>query len=154
VRGGPPSLVVSNIDYNARGQRLLYEYVDATNVTSPVTCRVNYKYDPFTFRLTKVVTTRVASNAASPPVSAATLQDLLYTYDPIGNVVELDDSADPAPVFSGTTPVTGNGLYRFDSIYRLVRADGREHPGQLGPSTQPRSSFEVPIVSVPHHNDL
>jgi len=152
VRNTAPTLVVSNIDYNARGQRLLYEYADPTNVAGPVTCRVNYTYDPATFRLTKVLTERVASSAASPPVPAATLQDLLYTYDPVGNVVELDDNSDPTLVFSGTTPVSGNGIYRYDSIYRLIQAQGREHPGQVL-STQPSGRFEFPLRGVPHPND-
>jgi RHS repeat-associated protein len=152
VRIAPPTLIVANIDYNARGQRLVYEYADPTNAAGPITCRVNYTYDPKTFRLTNLKTNRVASAAASPIVSAAKLQDLLYTYDPVGNVVELDDDADTEPIFN-TTPVNGNGFYRYDSIYRLIHAEGREHPGQVLP-TQPRGGFEFPVGNVPHRNDL
>jgi RHS repeat-associated protein len=145
VRTAPPTVVVSNVDYNARGQRVLYEYADPTNAAGPITCRVSYTYDPLTFRLTNLKTNRVGGTAAK-------LQDLLYTYDPVGNVVELDDSADTAPIFN-TTPVSGNGFYRYDSIYRLIHAEGREHPGQVLP-TQPRGGFEFPPENVPHRNDL
>ena len=154
VAGAAPGTVVSNIDYNARGQRLLYAYVDPTVVPSVAnalsTCEVNYTYDPDTFRLTHLVTSRLASGAAP----AAKLQDLLYTYDPVGNVVELDDGADTGPIFSGTTPVRGDGLYRYDALYRLIQAEGREHPGQQNVSTQPRGDFDIPMASVPHPNDL
>jgi hypothetical protein len=90
-------MVISNINYNARGQRVLYDYSDPTVTPPPAspatTCEVTYQYDPFTFRLTNLTTNRVASGA----VTAAVLQDLLYTYDPVGNVVETDDNADPRP---------------------------------------------------------
>ena len=112
------------------------------------TCEVTYQYDPFTFRLTRLTTNRAASGV----VTAATLQDLVYTYDPVGNVVETDDDADPTPVFSFTTPpVTATGLYRYDSLYRLIAAQGREHPGQQ----QPTGTFNIiPIANIPHPNDL
>jgi RHS repeat-associated protein len=155
VRGATSSAtVVSNIDYNARGQRVTYDYADPV-VGTAVTCEVTYQYDPFTFRLTNLTTVRKPNTTVSPQVSAATLQALLYTYDPSGNVVELDDAADPGPIITvGTTPlVTGNGLYRYDSIYRLIQAEGREHPGQQPTSTQPRGNFDIPIAAVPHPND-
>ena len=41
------------------------------------------------------------------------------TYDPVGNIVELDDRAVTAPIFSGTTPISGDGFYVYDAIYRL-----------------------------------
>jgi RHS repeat-associated protein len=150
VGGATPGTVISNIDYNARGQRVLYDYADPTVTPSPsnpaATCEVTYTYDPDTFRLTHLVTNRLASGTAS----AAKLQDLLYTYDPVGNVVEVDDNADTAPIFSGTTPVRGDGFYRYDSIYRLIYAQGREHPGQQ----QPTGTFEIANSQIPHPNDL
>jgi RHS repeat-associated protein len=149
-----PATVVSNIDYNARGQRLTYDYADPVAGTAQ-TCEVTYQYDPFTFRLTHLTTQRAANPNVTPQVSAQTLQALVYTYDPVGNVVETDDGANPPDVFTVvTTPlVTGDGLYRYDSIYRLIRAEGREHPGQQPQSTQPRGNFDIPIAAVPHPND-
>ena len=146
-----PGTVVSNINYNARGQRVLYDYSDPTITPSPAnpatTCEVTYTYDPFTFRLTRLTTNRAASSV----VTAAVLQDLVYTYDPVGNVVETDDNADPTPVFSFTTPpVAATGLYRYDSLYRLIAAQGREHPGQQ----QPTGTFNIRIENIPHPNDL
>jgi RHS repeat-associated protein len=144
VLGAAPTTVISNIDYNARGQRLTYDYADPV-VGTAVTCEVTYGYDPTTFRLTNLTTNRRASSS----VTAATLQALVYTYDPVGNVVEMDDGADQTQIFN-TTPVPGTGLYRYDSIYRLTRATGREHPGQQ----QPTATFEPQMGQVPHRNDL
>lgn len=149
VRGAAARTVIASIDYNARGQRLLCRYVDPTTNADATTAQVTYGYDPFTFRLTSLITWRPGNGA---DVGAAKLQDLLYTYDPVGNVVELDDRADTAPVFGGSTPVTGNGRYRYDALYRLIQAEGREHPGQQNISTQPRGDFDIPVV--PHPNDL
>jgi hypothetical protein len=139
-------MVISNINYNARGQRVLYDYSDPTVTPPPAspatTCEVTYQYDPFTFRLTNLTTNRTASGA----VTAAVLQDLLYTYDPVGNVVETDDNADPTPVFANAiTLVPATGLYRYDSLYRLIASQGREHPGQQ----QPTGTFDIKPANIP-----
>src|SRR5690606_35855790 len=63
VKGGAEQPAVTNLDYNARGQRVAAEYANGT-VTS-------YSYDPLTFRLTRVATTRSSDSAL--------LQDLRYT---------------------------------------------------------------------------
>jgi len=146
--GAAPGMVISNINYNARGQRVLYDYSDPTVTPPPAspasTCEVTYQYDPFTFRLTHVTTNRAASSV----VTAAILQDLVYTYDPVGNVVETDDNADPAPVFGNAiTLVPATGLYRYDSLYRLIASQGREHPGQQ----QPTGTFDITPANIPPH---
>src|SRR5690606_17059244 len=131
VRGGSEQPVITNLDYNARGQRTLCEH--ATGTTA------EYTYDEETVRLRSLETTRT-----SP---ANTLQKLLYTYDPVGNITELQDQADTAPVFGTTTPVSGDGKYEYDALYRLTYAEGREHPGQ-----QVRPAEEQ--YQLPHPNDL
>src|SRR5690606_35002752 len=131
VRGGGEQPVITNLDYNARGQRALCVYANGTTT--------EYVYDEETFRLRSLETTRT-----SP---ANTLQKLLYTYDPVGNITELQDQADTAPVFGTTTPVSGDGKYEYDALYRLTYAEGREHPGQ-----QVRPAEEQ--YQLPHPNDL
>jgi RHS repeat-associated protein len=143
IVGLPAAQVISNIDYNARGQRLTYDYADPVAGTTK-TCEVVYKYDASTFRLTHLTTTRQSDGAV--------LQALVYTYDPVGNIVEMDDAAQAFPVFTvNTIPLaSANGLYRYDSLYRLIQATGREHPGQQ----QPTGTFELqPPANVPHPND-
>jgi len=107
---------VSDIDYNAKGQRLAITYA-ASGVTT------SYSYDQYTFRLARVQTTRASDGAA--------LQDLSYTFDPIGNVMELDDAAQDT-VFFANAAVAPNSQYVYDPVYRLIKATGREHPGQTG----------------------
>src|SRR5207247_10338741 len=67
VRGATPGLVIANIDYNARGQRIQCDY--ANPETNAATTSIAYTYDPRTFRLVELHTTRGAVN----------LQDLVYT---------------------------------------------------------------------------
>jgi insecticidal toxin complex protein TccC len=54
-----------------------------------------------------------------------TFQDLNYTYDPVGNVVSVEDAAQSTDHFNQqrTDPVN---LYRYDSLYQLIEATGRE----------------------------
>jgi len=113
---------VTNIDYNAKGQRILVEYGNGA--------RTAYSYDPATFRMMELKTTRTADNAV--------LQDLSYSYDPVGNVTSISDAAQQTVYFSNQV-VTPNADYTYDAIYRLINAAGREHIGQL---TQPQINWD------------
>jgi hypothetical protein len=73
--------VVGDITYNARGQR---ESVTYGSTSSPTTL-TQYTYDPQTFRLSQLTTTRDSDDA--------TLQSLHYHYDPVGNITDIRDSA-------------------------------------------------------------
>jgi RHS repeat-associated protein len=131
VPGAPDQIVIAGLNYNARGQRTSCKYGNGTTTT--------YTYDPKTFRLTELQTLRGTTK----------LQWLLYTFDPVGNIVALRDQSDTGPVFSGTTPVSGDGLYEYDPLYRLLKASGREHP-----STQPIDLDPPAGTGVRHANDL
>src|SRR5947208_7274035 len=48
-----PTTFVANLDYNAKGQRELIQYGNGASTT--------YTYDPLTFRLTRLTTTRPAN---------------------------------------------------------------------------------------------
>ena len=105
---------VTNIDYNARGQRTQVSYGNGTTAIQ--------EFDPLTFRLTHLKTTRTADQAV--------LQDLAYTYDPGGNITHIRDRAQQTIYFDNQV-VTPDKDYTYDSIYRLVKAEGREHIGQV-----------------------
>jgi hypothetical protein len=45
--------------------------------------------------------------------------------DPVGNIVEIDDAAQPVVFYNGAN-VTPNAQYVYDAIYRLIQATGRE----------------------------
>ncbi|WP_437793354.1 RHS repeat domain-containing protein [Sorangium sp. So ce693] len=100
---------VDNIDYDAKGRR---ERIDYGNGTSTA-----YTYDPLTFRLSRLKTTRSSDSAA--------LQNLTYVYDPVGNIVEIGDSAQQT-VFFNNAVVSPRAQYVYDAVYRLIEAMGRE----------------------------
>ena len=84
------------------------------------------------------------------------MQDLSYTYDPVGNITHIQDDADiQNVVFFRNQRVEPSNDYTYDAIYRLIQASGREQLG-LDSSGQPlpptASSYnDVPRVgcSVP-----
>lgn len=122
---------VANIDYNARGQRERIEYGNGTTTLS--------SYEETTFRLSRLRSQRRDGERM--------LQDLRHTYDPVGNVVEIRDAAD-AIALTTREATSGDGRYRYDALYRLIEAEGREHPGQAP------SSREAAPSPLPHRNDL
>jgi RHS repeat-associated protein len=113
---------VTSIAYNARGQRVSIAF--GNGVTSA------RAYDPETFRLTNLVTTRPA---ATFPAAQQTVQDLSYVYDPVGNITHIQDDADTQNViFFANQRVEPSADYAYDPLYRLTAATGREHLGQTG----------------------
>lgn len=125
---------VTNIDYDAKGQRTLIAYGNGA--------RTHYEYDPLTFRLLRLLTTR----------REHLLQDLSYTYDPAGNITRLRDDAQQTVFFRNRT-VEPSADYTYDALYRLIAATGREHLGQPGGSPQPTNSTDIPRVGLPHPGD-
>jgi RHS repeat-associated protein len=104
---------VAGVDYDAKGQRLQIDYGNGATTS--------YEYDEETFRLTRLRTVRASDSAQ--------LQDLSYTYDPIGNIISIRDDAQQ-PVYFHNQVVTASAEYQYDAIYRLINATGREHLGQ------------------------
>jgi RHS repeat-associated protein len=122
---------VTNLDYNAKGQRDFIEFGNGASTT--------YEYDPETFRLTSLRTTRTSDNAA--------LQDLSYTYDPAGNITHIRDDAQQTIYFKNKE-VQPSSDYTYDAIYRLIEATGREHLGQMGSAPIPHSYNDAPRVGL------
>ena len=112
VRGdASETAFVSNIDYDAKGRRTLIAYGNGTETS--------YAYDDITRRLTRLRTTD----------ATRTFQDLAYTYDAVGNIVEIADAAQDDVYFGGAV-VTARQRYAYDALYWLTNAEGREHAGQ------------------------
>jgi RHS repeat-associated protein len=122
---------VTNIDYNAKGQRERIEYKNGATT--------RYDYDDETFRLTQLTTTRRAGGnglASALFTNPAIVQDLRYTYDPAGNITEIADAA-IAEVIHNSQSVRAASHYTYDAIYRLISAEGREHIGQTAFASGP-----------------
>jgi RHS repeat-associated protein len=107
--------------YNARGQR--------TRQVTPGSVRT-WSYDPDNFRLNTLKAVRTSDGEI--------LQDLRYTYDPTGNVMEVRDRAQQA-VFFDNDVVLPSLRHAYDAAYRLIRSEGREH-ASLGAYPHPSSS--------------
>jgi RHS repeat-associated protein len=121
---------VTDLDYDAKGQRTTIGYGNGVRTT--------YAYDPLTYRLTGLTSVRGGSD----------LQDLGYTYDPGGNIVEIGDGAQQTVFFAGQV-VTPTTRYAYDALHRLTTATGREH-ANLG--AQPDAA-DPAVMPLPHPND-
>jgi RHS repeat-associated protein len=123
---------VTNIDYNARGQRTLIQYGNGVQTT--------YEYDDLTFRLAHLQTLRRTEH----------LQDLSYIYDPSGNITFIRDDAQQTIYFNGEV-VKPDAKYTYDALYRLIEACGREHIGQ---ASEPQASWhDRHRINLAHPNE-
>ena len=131
------TVFVSDIDYDEKGQRTRIAYGNGVKTT--------YRYDSQTFRLTRLATTRGSDS----------LQDLQYTYDPVGNITHLQDDAQQTLYFRNRR-VEPSADYTYDALYQLIDASGREHLGQLvggGLTNVPTSPDDSPRVGLLHPED-
>ncbi len=125
---------VTSVTYDPKGQRQVITYGNGA-IT-------NHTYDPDTFRLIRIQTSR--------PLAGNPLQDLTYSYDPIGNITRITDAGQQT-IFFANQIVTASADYTYDAIYRLTRATGREHIGQVG---QPQTNWDdLATVQVPLPTD-
>ncbi len=131
---------IKEITYSAKGQKELVRYGNGTIM--------RYDYDPENFRLIQLRTTRPGFDPAFPNPApslkdARVLQNLHYTYDPVGNITEIRDDA-YAPAFFKNQKVDAASRYTYDALYRLIEATGRENSQASGAPGQ----FEAKPFSV------
>ena len=117
---------VSNIAYDAKGQRTLIAYGNGAQTA--------YTYDPATFRLATLTTTL----PSTPGAAGATLQALSYSYDPVGNITHIADAAQQT-VFFANQIVEPSNDYVHDARYRLIQAQGRE---SIGLASAPQTTWD------------
>ncbi|KAH7317419.1 hypothetical protein BKA65DRAFT_483637 [Rhexocercosporidium sp. MPI-PUGE-AT-0058] len=109
---------VENLDYNAMGKRMLVDYGNRVRTTS--------EFDLETEALKRLNTWR---NADVPNRVRDLLQDIKYTYDPMGHVTHVVDDAQETNFFRNVIASPVNA-YTYDALYQLINATGREHLGQ------------------------
>lgn len=112
------AVYIKDIDYNEKGQRTKIVY--GNDVIT------RYYYDKETFLLTRLETKRQNNDP---------LQDWYYTYDPVGNITEIEDKNIPVAFFDNQK-ITGTSEYTYDALYRLLQASGRENNAGLTFSAQ------------------
>ncbi|MBP4044869.1 RHS repeat protein [Chromobacterium violaceum] len=125
LNGGQEKVVLADIRYSAAGQKLREQAGNGV-VTA-------YHYEAETQRLLSVDTTRPASVAGD---RKTLLQRLRYDYDPVGNILAIHNDAEAARFFKNQR-VTPDQVYRYDSLYQLIEACGREHAAATNPTDDP-----------------
>ncbi len=97
-----------------------------------------YGYDPLTRRLTSLDLTAPGGPAR---------QQLRHTYDPIGHLLETRDDAQQSQFFANAVVSPGR-RFRYDALYQLVLAEGRELA-----ALSRVDAADVPVQPLPHPND-
>ena len=104
--------------YDHRGRAIRARQGDAVRTAAA--------YDVVTERLLRLQST----------AGARSLQDLHFAYDPMGNITQVRDAAQ-AVLFRDNAELPACNDYRYDALYRLVEATGREHEGQAANGRAP-----------------
>ncbi|NOG57478.1 MAG: hypothetical protein HND54_07070 [Bacteroidetes bacterium] len=121
---------IDTIRYNARGQRTRVFY--ANGATTKIF------YNAQTFQLTRILTERVNGGATEK------LQDLVYFYDAVGNIIEVQDTAKET-VFFNNQQVDPTRKYEYDALNRLVKAEGRQLVGLNAAPTNADITVKNPV---------
>ena len=111
--GGAAVDVIAGQAFDAQGRR--------TALTLGNGLISRFTYDPESLRLSRLVT--AANSAGANPI-----QDLNYSYDPVGNIVGIRDDAQQTHFFNNAA-VRPQNLFEYDPSYQLIRARGRELAG-------------------------
>ena len=122
---------VSAITYNARGQRLSINYGNGVSTS--------YAYEDTTWHLIQLHSQRNSDSTL--------LQELVYTYDPVGNITQIEDQAWPT-TFHNNQQVDPLNTYTYNALYQLVEATGRCHK-TLGATGEGDA-----LISLPSSQDI
>ncbi len=126
--GGTSVPYVQRIAYNARGQRLLIS-MNTDGMTNAAGIMTRYVYDDKNFRLLRMKSEKYALSSTTTtdtyiPQSGTTKQDFAYSYDPLGNILKINDET-PNGGIGGTSGLERD--FNYDALYRLLQATGREN---------------------------
>lgn len=99
--------VITGVEYAANGQKMMESQANG--------CKVTMLYEPDTLRLSKM--------CVSDPQT--TLQTLVYTYDPKGNIITITDTTQE-PRYWNNQRTEAQRNFSYDSLYQLTEATGRE----------------------------
>ncbi|QDG52176.1 hypothetical protein FIV42_15940 [Persicimonas caeni] len=111
---------VDYIAYNAKGQRILAAFGNGV--------MTRYAYDPNVFRLKRLRSEKYAATSTPEsgyllPSTGKKYQDIVYSYDAVGNILATDERVAEIGIAGTDTMVRG---FEYDALYRLIEATGRE----------------------------
>ncbi|WP_032483242.1 RHS repeat-associated core domain-containing protein, partial [Yersinia pestis] len=112
IKNSAEQVILRSLTYSAAGQKLREESGNGV-ITE-------YRYEPQTQRLIGIKTTRPAKKDRP-----TRLQDLRYDYDPVGNILAIHNDAE-ATRFYRNQKIVPETTYRYDALYQLIEATGRE----------------------------
>lgn len=97
------SPIINNIEYAPTGQVSVRSYANGLSTF--------YTYDPAsTYRLSNILT----GTSTSSGLNAAAIQNINYSYDPVGNITQILDTS--------TTTASKLALFTYDELNRLIFA--------------------------------
>ncbi|MGL4598442.1 MAG: toxin TcdB middle/N-terminal domain-containing protein, partial [Bacteroidia bacterium] len=116
--GSAQQQVITAIQYTPYTQRAQVNFGNGVVNT--------FSYEPTTLYLSSINANR-PNETHSGEQQNPVLQAIIYTYDPVGNLTRMrDDSWET--VFSNNQQVDALSDYTYDAFYRLLLANGRQHP--------------------------
>lgn len=101
------------------------EFERKTSITLGNGITTQYSYDPYTRRMAGINASHRDPALVQAGEPARPFQQVTYTYDPVGNLVESANAAPVDPAQAGSVkvgPVTET--YTYDDLYQLKTADG------------------------------
>lgn len=123
--GLPKKTLLSNMQYSATGQ---IECEIAGNGVE-----TTWRYEIESGRLLKLTSRR----------PDRIFQEYIYTYDPVGNIIGIRDSAQPVRYFRNQRTEPEN-TFTYDTLYQLIEATGRESiPTTQGPELP---ELQTPVI--------
>ncbi|CAQ84187.1 MULTISPECIES: RHS repeat domain-containing protein [Photorhabdus] len=131
LNGQLEQIIVKSLAYSESGQKIREEHGNGV-VTK-------YSYEPDTQRLINITTQRSKGHVFSEKL----LQDLLYEYDPVGNIVSILNRAE-ATHFWRNQKVSPRNTYTYDSLYQLIQSTGRE----MADIGQQNNKMPTPLVPL------
>jgi hypothetical protein len=132
------TLFVASSEYDAYGRLIVQTAGNSTFTTN--------SFDRLTQRLTNRTVLRHEGTTRT------VVQNLTHTYDPVGNVIFVQNDAEQT-VFFRNGAVEPDSEYTYDAIYRITEATGREHVGQTkGAPSRPGMVTSFAAAAAPEDN--
>ncbi|WP_338926616.1 RHS repeat protein [Mycetohabitans endofungorum] len=145
VAGRPAAIHLTPVDGNAQTLLASISYSAAGRVEAETTgngVTTTYGYEPQTQRLISIVTQRPNMDRQGR-LRAVYLQNIHYTYDPVGNIIGSEDTAQPVGYYRNQQ-VGAQHTYQYDALYQLIFASGREN-ANAGAQT----AANYPLIPLP-----
>ena len=146
---------LASLQAQIRGQGDFVEFLEGSGLRrqgpAPVRALRQRRLHPILLRSQDLPPDQSADHKSGADPQPQGLQNLHYTYDPVGNITQIRDDAQQTHYFNNAV-VKPECLYEYDAIYQLVRATGREHAGLANDAIRTHSDLDF-VPQLPHANN-